>query len=55
MSPGKYIRLLRLEKAKKDILSGMSITQAGLIMALKPVPVFLKHFAKNMVLAHENI
>ena len=29
MSPGKYIRLLRLEKAKKDILSGMSITQAG--------------------------
>ena len=55
MSPGKYIRLLRLEKAKKDILSGMSITQAGFDNGLKPVPVFLKHFAKNMVLAHENI
>ena len=47
MSPGKYIRLLRLEKAKKDILSGMSITQAGFDNGFETSSGFSKAFRKQ--------
>ena len=47
MSPGKYIRLLRLEKAKKDILSGMSITQAGFDNGFETSSGFSKAFRKE--------
>ena len=47
MSPGKYIRLLRLEKAKKDILSGMSITQTGFDNGFETSSGFSKAFRKE--------
>ncbi len=47
VSPGKYIRSLRLERAKEEITSGTSITQAGLGSGFHTCAGFSKAFRKE--------